>query len=105
MPVCFQLYRIGSQTPEIFQKLDDEMREHFGAPPDPDHYLNGWYDSIGIRLAMGKSFHQIKEEFEKYREEFKVEASEKSDIYGNLLCILEYIKERFTPNSFYSPFK
>lgn len=57
MPNCFSLTRRSALEagPVVLQQIDDEMRAHFGAPEDPNHWLNGWYDYIGFSLAMGKS--------------------------------------------------
>lgn len=60
MPVCFQLYRKGQTEPLAFQVIDDEMREHFKAPPDPVNYYERWYDTIGLGLACGHDWEMIK---------------------------------------------
>jgi hypothetical protein len=39
------------------------MRKHFGAPEDKRHWYCGWYDSIGLLLATGKSWREIREVF------------------------------------------
>ncbi len=107
MPACFQLYPKGSNEPVILQRLDDEMCRHFGVEPDPDRWLGGWYDTIGFRFALGKSFDQIREQFKEYvaEEKAKGNPNEGVEYYENLLLILDYIEERFTTTSFYSPFK
>lgn len=65
MPVCFQLYRKSDMAagPVSFQLIDDEMREHFKAEPDPEFYYECWYDTIGSGLALGHSFEELKEFF------------------------------------------
>lgn len=107
MPSCFQLYPKGEKEPKILQHIDDEMRVHFEVPPDPDHWLGNWYDTIGFRLALGKSFEQIREQFKEYVEEERVKGNPTRGVefYEALLSILDYLEERYSTNSFYSPFK
>jgi hypothetical protein len=53
MPNCFQLFAKTNPTrPAILQDVDDAMRQHFGAPPDPHHYFAGWYTVIGSLIAI-----------------------------------------------------
>lgn len=107
MPVCFQLYPKGGDKPVVLQRLDDEMRQHFGVEPDPEHWLGHWFDTIGFRLAIGKSFAEIREQFQGYvrEEEAKGNPQHGVEFYTDLLKILDYIEERYTTTSFYSPFK
>lgn len=98
MPACFQLYPIGSDQPAVLQKVDDEMRQHFGCPANPDKFL-GWYQYIGLLLAMGWTYERLIQ-----------------DIDGHCLCakpgehwacdmrdMLTYLMDRYTTNAFYSP--
>ena len=108
MPACFQLYdkSKSSEGPVVLDKIDDEMCAHFGVSPDPIKYLNRWVDSIGFRLAIGKTFAQIREEFEKNIAEEKQRKDEGyAKFYQDSLLILAYLEERYTVNSFHSPFK
>lgn len=61
MPNCFSLTKVGTRQPESLQKVDDDMRRHFGAPADPDRWYKGWYDTIGFAIAMGKQVDWIRE--------------------------------------------
>ena len=108
MPVCFQLF--SKERPEdgpvVLQKVDEELCAHFGAEVDPKYYYNGWFDTVGFRLACGKSFEDIRREFCKY----VVEDGEKGDaegvrFYEDSLRILAYLEERYTSNSFYTRVK
>jgi hypothetical protein len=65
MPSCFQLRVKGEKQPSTFVSIDDRICEMFGVTPDPKSYFAGWYDSIGLRLAIGRSFTEIIEEFAK----------------------------------------
>lgn len=109
MPVCFQLYdktRPG-EGPVTLQEIDRLMCEHFEQPCDPIKYLNGWYDSIGFRLALGKSFEEIRGQFDGYILEEKARGNPNQGVefYENSLRILAWLEERYTTNSFYSPYK
>lgn len=68
MPACFQLRVKGEKEPSTFVDIDDKLCEHFGVTPDKEKYMNGWYDSIGLRLAIGRSFFEIQEEFDEIDE-------------------------------------
>ena len=58
MPNCFSLTR--KAAPEAgfvrFDIIDNELCAAFGVVPDEVQYYLGWYDSIGLMLAIGKSF-------------------------------------------------
>ena len=99
MPACFQLIDKETKSPTVLQKIDDEMREHFGVAPDPTNWLSGWYDSIGLRMACGKSYGQVREEFQGYQ---KVDDLGERKFYQDLLDVLDYLEERYETNSFYS---
>jgi hypothetical protein len=68
MPNCFSLTRkcditaTSTPGPVALQKIDDEMREHFKAPPSDSEWFGGWYNAVGFRLALGMSFEQILED-------------------------------------------
>jgi hypothetical protein len=70
MPNCFQLTRKGDTHPSPLVLIDDLICEHFGVEPDPVKYLAGWYDSIGLKLAMGQSFPQIIASYKEYEEKY-----------------------------------
>jgi uncharacterized protein YcfL len=61
MPNCFQLTKIGEQEPTVLQIVDDELWLEFtGKVPVPNvRWYRYWYDTIGLELAMGRSFKQI----------------------------------------------
>lgn len=65
-------------------KVDDMMREHFGAEPDPKNWYRNWYNCIGIDLAFGMTRAKIEEE------------------YPELLDITKWLFDNFTFNAFYS---
>jgi len=59
MPACFQLTRKGDTEPSRFCDLDEAICQHLGVNADPVKYIYGWYDTVGLRLALGYSFNTI----------------------------------------------
>ena|SRR5258707_9341031 len=69
MPVCFQLCPKGyPDKPAHFIAIDEAMCAALGQPCDPEKYLWGWYDTIGLRLALGSSFEKMISEWEDARD-------------------------------------
>lgn len=99
MPNCFTLTPKGEDTPKNLARIDDDMCEHFGVKPHPNNYLNGWFDSIGLRLAMGDSLEEIKANYSSKIGE-RVE-HDGFDIYKRLATIAAYLEERYTSDAFY----
>jgi len=88
MPNCFTLRRKGATENSKFSAIDDELRAEFGEPSDAEHYLYGWYDSIGLALALGHGW-------EKQREIFRESP--------NLLKVITYLEEHYTSDAWYIP--
>lgn len=86
MPNCFTLTKKGEDKHAVFQDIDDEMRAHFGEPPDSEHWLWYWYDCIGLALACGKTWDEIRELFEDSPE---------------LLKVVDYLEERYVPDCWF----
>ena len=66
MPSCFALTKKGQSERASLSEVDDRMREHFGAEPDSVKFYCGWYGYIGLSLAMGRTFNQIRDMLTKY---------------------------------------
>ena len=84
MPNCFTLTSKANPEagPVPFAQIDDEMRTHFDEPPDDKAYLGGWYDTIGLSLAMGHSWDKMRE------------------IFSPGTCkLVDYLEERYTPDA------
>lgn len=66
MPNCFTLTRRSNLEagPVVLQKIDDELREHFHAPPDKVNWFNGWYNYIGYFLAFGWSWTKLRQDID-----------------------------------------
>ena len=81
MPACFQLIDKGTGQPARFNQIDNEMRIHFGAEPDPDRWFKNWYLTIGFALATGNDWNWCRENFSDMDE------------------IIDYLELRFDANS------
>jgi len=97
MPNYFQLVSKVSGEPEPFIKIDREMCEHFNQPCDEVKYFADWYDTIGFRVAMGKSFDDILQEFGGYLRDDRTEYER--NFYALQIEIVRYLKERFDTNA------
>ncbi|SRR6266446_7653374 len=95
MPNCFSLTRKSTGQVAILQEVDTEMRKLFKEPPDPDHWLWSWYDTIGLRLALGRTFTDI---IQKCHSNI-IEYPEDKDYYNRKLEIAKYLSENFTSDA------
>ena len=86
MPRCFALTKKGENEPTKLTAIDDEMRVAFGAPPDSSQWFRGWYNIIGLGLAVGKSFAQLKKLFNDDAE---------------LVAVIDYLAEHYTPDGWH----
>lgn len=86
MPNCFTLTKKGEDKPAVLQDIDDEMRAHFGEPPDNKHWLWCWYDCIGLALSCGETWDEQRESFEDS---------------PKLLEIVNYLEEYYVPDCWF----
>jgi hypothetical protein len=61
MPVCFQLFRKGSASPQKLSDVDTAICAYLEEPVHDMFWAHGWYDFIGFHLACGDSFEKIAE--------------------------------------------
>lgn len=98
MAVYFQLFPIGYSTPASFQQVDNAICQNLDLPWDADRYACEWYDSIGLRIALGKSFQEIADEFKSALtdrpEQFR-------EWYYNMLRINHYLLENYTTEAWF----
>jgi hypothetical protein len=85
MPVCFQLTKVGNSEPTPFQDIDNEICQNLGLEWDNDKYTHHWYDSIGLRLAIGQSWDEIVDEYK----------SRGGDCPWVLVSIVAYLREHY----------
>ena len=86
MPSCFQLIKKGETEPSILQDVDTEMWNHFkgGEPKGNDRWYRSWYDIIGLGLAMGKTWNELREMYTDR---------------PRLLEIIEYLEDHYTTDA------
>jgi len=82
MPNCFSLTRKSNPEagPVKLTLIDEELCSHLGVEVHPEYWVHGWYNSIGLMLAMGKSWDECREIFKD------------SDV---LLPIIDYLEANF----------
>ena len=86
MPNCFQLINRETGKADAFQDIDEAICWDLGWPVDEERYAHGWYDSIGLGLARGRTFEELRDYF--------VDAEE-------LLQIIDWLDARYTPDAWY----
>jgi len=86
MPNYFTLTKNGNDKPSAINDIDIELCAHFGESVDDDRYFMEWYNTIGLALAMGKTWDDIIGIFE-----------------GDMLTleIVVYLRENYTANAWY----
>lgn len=89
MPNCFSLTRKGETDATPLTQVDEELCKHLNAPCDPKFWVDGWYNMIGFRLAIGVPLDDEK----------MTKACE--DGGGHLPAILEYLRTNFTSDCWY----
>jgi hypothetical protein len=89
MPNYFKFTKKGELKPTLFADIDNELREHFGAPADPVKYYYQWYDVIGLGIAMGQSWDDL-------RTKICYDCPE-------LLAIINYLEDHYTAEAWYQP--
>ena len=86
MPNCVQLIDKKTGEPAVLARVDDEIRGIFNAPEDKENWLFGWFDVIGLRLALGHSLEEIQKEL--------LEAKDQE-----LALIAQHLIENYTPKA------
>ena len=60
MPNCFQLISKDTGQAERFADIDESLCAHLNKEVDEKEYLNYWYDVLGLGIACGKSFDDLR---------------------------------------------
>jgi hypothetical protein len=91
MPNCFTLTKKNADEPEKLSVIDTELWNHFeGSEPEGNKaWYKSWYDIIGLGLATGMSFKDIKGQITNPR----------------TFEIAVYLDEHYISNAWYSPHK
>jgi len=104
MPNYFQLTRKSNLKagPVSFVEIDEEICKHFGVEPEPlgGRYYYEWYESIGFRLAIGKTLEQTRAQFVEYTQEPEDKHSPNyKAYYERLIEIVDYLNEHYTSDA------
>lgn len=89
MAACFQLIKKGTEEPALLNSIDEELCAHFNVPVHPNDWYKNWYNTIGFRLALGKTFDEIKPELQKLAEEYP------DSECPQLVLIVDYLQEHY----------
>lgn len=90
MPRCFQLISKETKQPEALAAVDDKICAFLGVEPDDVKYVAGWYDTIGLMIAMGLEKEDIFERIETL------------DTRETLKRVAQFIFDNYNPIAFYS---
>ena len=97
MPNCFSLTRKGETETASLSDVDVEICNMLGVEVDKKYWVGGWYGTIGLLLAMGRSFEDINTIFNKESDEHPDE----TDIYSTLKRILAFLSENYVSDCWY----
>ncbi len=100
MPNHFALTRKSNPSAGYvgLNTIDEELCAHFSVPVDDTQYYNFWYGIIGLGLACGHTFQQIRENITKHAYKDPV-SNEMDDLETRLIEITEYLEEHFTSSA------
>ena len=95
MSNCFTLTRKGESKPANLQEIDDEMRQAFGEEPNKEQWLWEWYNEIGLGLALGRDWNQLRDQYSR---------DENDDEDSVLFCqrmqaVVDWLEANFTSNA------
>lgn len=87
MPACFQLFLKSDPEagPVVLQKVDEMICAHFDVPVDPNYWIGNWYGTIGMMLAIGRTFEDC------YYDIFK-------DSNDGFKEMIQFLDDNFTTN-------
>jgi hypothetical protein len=63
MPNCFTLTRKGETAPMKLSAVDDFICKLLNEDPDPVLWCRWWYDTLGLGLALGHTFNELRKQF------------------------------------------
>jgi hypothetical protein len=66
MPARLTLISKKTKKAENFPAIDAKMCKALGVKTDPELFYRSWYDGVGMALALGKTFAELRKEFQEY---------------------------------------
>jgi len=84
--VNFTLTRKGEKEPTTMQKVDEELCQLLNQPVS-DIWVIGWFNCVGLGLACGKTWSQLREIFEG----------------SQYISVIDYLEKNFEVNTWYEP--
>ena len=102
MPNCFHLFRKSAPEagPVSLNRIDEELCRELGVEVHPRNWVVSWYDIIGFKLAMGRTWTEIRAELLQTEEEFLPPEGPRREEhhaqYNQLLTCLNYLRQNFT---------
>lgn len=95
MPNCFQLIGKVTKTATSFAEIDDAICKELNVPMSETKYYLGWYDFIGLSLALGSSFDKIRQSLR------PKEHDTPDDLHWaeQMLKIVDYLDEHYVSNA------
>ena len=98
MPVCFQLTKHGDPEPSSLQAIDEAICDHLQVPCDPVKWHADWYNVIGLWLACGKSYTEIRSLLHGW---CNLDDPSLNQAGIQLLKVLRYLEDHYTPHSWH----
>ena len=83
MPNCYALTKIGESKYTKLATVDDQMREYFDAPPNPDEWYKNWEMYLGLAFSLGKDFDDCR------------------TIFPDLKDVIDWIENNYTVTAWY----
>lgn len=62
MPSCVQFKSRASSEIAMLAAVDESVCSHFHVDPDPERFYEGWFDTIGLLLAMDRRGVELRDE-------------------------------------------
>jgi hypothetical protein len=72
--------------------VDEMLCEHLGVEPDEKEWHWGWMDTVGLSLAMGKTFDEVREIYL---------TPELGPSIGHAKAIVDWFEQEFENDSYY----
>jgi len=78
MTKFFYLTKIGEDSTSSLNSVDEALCNHFGEPVSSDYWYQDWYNTLGLALAVGRSWENMKK------------------VYPKKIDAIEFLQENYT---------